>query len=222
MKVCIAGALVVSALAGASSASATSWTTNGSAGGTAFNGTAPASKLLTTATGGKKAGIICTTTSGSGNLFGPTNAGPTWNNVSSLTPAFTGCTIAGISATTQCSAAQINANSYAAPVVTGSVSSINCRIASNTLGCGAVTAGVPTGGITVTGTVPADYDNTATQLTIKTTGQNLTALWTNGCKASLGTSPGTGLFGTNTAGLADPTDLVTTVTSAFKPSIVQP
>jgi hypothetical protein len=219
-KVLVIGALLVSALA--SSASATSWTTNGTAGGTPFNGTAPAAKFLFTATGGKKSGFVCTTASYSGSLFGPTHPGPTWNNVSSLTPAFGGCTIAGWAWTVDCSAAKLNAASYAAPVVIGSVSSINCRIASNTLGCGVVTAGVPTGGITLTGTIPANYDNTATQLTMKTTGQSLTALWTNGCKATHGTSPGTVLFGTNTAGLTDPADLVTTVTSAFKPSIVQP
>jgi hypothetical protein len=223
MKVCIAGALVVSALAGASSASATSWTSNGTAGGAAYNGTSPPSKLLTTATGpgAKTTGIICNTVTGSGNVFGPTNAGPTWAGAATLTPAFANCNVAGITAVVACAATNLNAVSYATPVVTGNLTGVNCRITVPSSGCG-VGAPAVTGGITVTGSVPADYNNTAFQLTVKATGQSLNATWAPGCKATMGTSPGTAVFGTATAGVLLPADLVTTVTSAFKPSIVQP
>jgi hypothetical protein len=220
MKVCIVGALLVSALAGASSASATSWSTN-FASGPSFSATAPGSKLKITATGGKVSGVLCTTVSATGALTGASNPGPSWMGISTFTPAFSSCTAAGQPATVTCASTNLNALSWAAGVTTGSLTGVSCRITAVTAGCGTT----PSTGITVTGSLSGgNYDNATTALTIPTTGQSLTSVWSaGGCTTLFGTSPGVSIFGkTPTPNTNDPETLVATATSAFKPNITQP
>jgi hypothetical protein len=222
MKVCIVGALLVSALAGASSASATSWSTN-FADGPSFSATPPASKLKITATGpgSKVSGVLCNVATATGALTGATNAGPSWMGASTFTPAFSSCTAAGQPATVTCAATSLNALSYAAGVTTGSLTGVSCRITAVTAGCGTNAST----GITVTGSLSGGfYTNSTAQLTIPTSGQSLVSSWSaGGCTTLLGTSPGVSIFGKTPANPAnDPETLVATATSSFKPSIVQP
>jgi hypothetical protein len=209
MKVCIAGALIVSALVGASSASA-NWTTNGSASGTAFSGTAGASLLNVATTGAALQGIRCNTSNNSGKLLGPSLA--SGNGIAgAITLDFASCTVVGQNAAVKCdtTATALNALAYS-PVTelsSGQVTGIKCGITK--AACGNSTS--VTGGITVTGSVNGTYGNTTQQLSINTTGQSLSVAWTAaGCLS--GTSPGSGTF-TNSSGTA----LAYSTTSAFKP-----
>jgi hypothetical protein len=221
MKVCIVGALLVSALAGASSASATSWSTN-FADGPSFSATAPPAKLKITAAGpgAKVSGILCNVATATGALAGATNAGPSWMGASTFTPAFATCTAAGQPATVTCATTNLNALSYLAGVTTGSLTGVSCHITAT--GCGTTSTSQ---GITVTGQLSGGfYTNSTSQLTIPTSGQSLTSVWSaGGCTTLLGTSPGVSIFGkTPTPSSGDPETLVATATSSFKPSIVQP
>jgi hypothetical protein len=220
IKICVAGALLVSALAGASSATATSWSTN-FASGPSFTASAPPSKFKITATGGKVSGLLCSNVSYQGALNGGSNSGPSWTGIMTVTPIFSSCTLAGQPATVTCQPANLNALSYEAGRTNLNVTGIVCRIVAVTAGCGTT----PSTGVTLTGTLfGAYYENATFRLTIPIQGQSLQATWSaGGCTTLLGTSPGTVLFGaTPTPNSGDPTTVEATITSTFKPSIVQP
>jgi hypothetical protein len=214
MKVCIAGALMLSALVGASSASA-AWTTNGSAAGSTFTGSAGASKLAVTPVGGAVQGITCTSSTNDGQLFGPSSTGTT---IASATPIFGGtCQVAGQTAAVKCSSgAMLAATAYApaTSVSSGTLSAISCVVAKTSGACGNPTT-FTGGGITVTGSVQGTYGNTTQQLTINTGGQALGVSWSStGCLQGTGTGTASSQF-TNASGTA----LVYSTTSAFKPQV---
>jgi hypothetical protein len=199
--------MVVSALASAGSASAANWTSNGPIAN--YTATAPTAKLAISSPSNPL--TICTAVSSTGNLAGPTgpvNTGP-WNT-GNAAPKFASCTIAGLAATVACSTtANLNAASQAGTVVTGSLSNISCTI----------TRGPCV--ITVTGTVPTDYDNSTGVLTVKSAGQSLLANAPGACNSITGfTAAGGGLapsqFGSNATPIGN---LAYTVTSTPKPDI---
>jgi hypothetical protein len=214
MKVCIVGALLVSAFVGASSASA-NWTTNGDATGVAFSGSAGASKLGVTATGSTVGvqGITCTSSSNTGSLFGPSLA--SGSGIASVLPIFGGtCQVVGQTAAVKCGNATLNGLTYSAVtnVSAGNLTGISCVVAKTSGACGNATT-FTGGGITVTGTVNGSYGNTSQQLTIDLAAQNLKASWNStGCLQGTGTGSATGAF-SNASGTA----LTYSVTSAFKP-----
>lgn len=210
------GALALAALtSSAASASATTWTSNGSAGGTGFTLTAPTSKFQTSGVG---AGWLCTGTSASGKLYGP--SGPLTSPVAGLTLRFTGCSAAGWSFVYTCATdgTEFDAVSYAAPVVTGVLKAATFPICTMTVPSmpGCTVNYSPTNGI---GTTWADatYDNSRGTLTLSSTGQQLTASWT-GCPLLFGTANGSAAttLGSNST---PPGNLAFTVTSAFVPNI---
>jgi hypothetical protein len=216
MKVCIVGALLVSAFVGASSASA-SWTTNGSPSGTAFTGTGGASKLAVTPVGGAVQGITCTNSSNSGKLLGtvlPDGLGI----AKEIAPVFNGtCQVAGQTAAVKCATTStLSATAYnpATSVTTGTLSGVSCVIVKTSGACGNATT-FTGGGITVTGSVSGTYGNTTQQLTVNTAGQSLGVSWSStGCLQGTGTGTASGSF-TNASGTA----LVYSTTSAFKPQV---
>jgi hypothetical protein len=123
--------------------------------------------------------------------------------------------------TVTCATTNLNALSWAAGVTTGSLTGVSCRITAVTAGCG-TTAST---GITLIGSLSGgNYANVTGQLTIPTTRQSLTSVWSaGGCTTLLGTSPGVTIWGkTATPSTGDPETLVATVTSSFVPSISQP
>jgi hypothetical protein len=171
IKVLLLSAMLVSALA--SSASATNWTSNGPVNYTA---TAPAAKLVTTSPSGF--GMLCLANSATGNIAGPTgpvNTG-TWD-VGTLQHVFTNCTFGGSPWAVNCdSNAHLVAASQSGNVVHGQLSNIRCYWAG--MGCGSFAAGPPrsvtTIGLTLSGTVPVNYDNGTHSLTVLAAGQSLT------------------------------------------------
>jgi hypothetical protein len=219
LKVVLLSAMLVSALA--SSASATNWTSNGPGNYTA---TAPAAKLVTTSPSGL--GTLCLTNSATGNIAGPTgpvNTG-TWD-VGTVQPIFTNCTLGGSPAAVNCeNNAHLIAASQSGTVVHGHLTNIRCYIAGG--GCGAFAAGPPrsvtTIGLTVTGEVTGDYDNSTNVLTVLAAGQSLTvaSAASAGCDTLTGWTSGprvwSASFGSNAT---PPGNLNYTVTSAYKPNI---
>jgi hypothetical protein len=215
MKVCIAGALMLSALVGASSASA-AWTTNGAGN---FTGSAGASKLAVTPVGGAVQGITCTSSTNSGTLSASQASGT--GIATSVLPIFGGtCQVAGQTAAVKCAnTSSLNATSYAPAtnVVSGQLVGISCVVAKTSGACGNATT-FTGGGITVTGSVQGTYGNTSQQLTVSTTGQALGVSWSStGCLQGTGTGTASGLF-TNASGTA----LTYSTTSAFKPQVTSP
>jgi hypothetical protein len=219
IKVLLLSAMLVSALA--SSASATSWTSNGPGNYTA---TAPAAKLTTTAPSG--VGTLCLgANSATGNIAGPT--GPTtatWD-VGTVQPFFVNCTVGGSPAAVNCeNNAHLIAASQSGTVVHGHLTNIRCYIAGG--GCGAFAAGPPrsvtTIGLTVTGEVTGDYNNSTSVLTVLAAGQSLavSSAATAGCDTLTGWTSGprtwSASFGSNSTPLGN---LNYTVTSAYKPNI---
>jgi hypothetical protein len=207
IKILVLGAMVVSALASAGSASAANWTSNGPIAN--YTATAPAAKLAIASPSNPL--TICTNVSSNGNLNGPTgpvNTGP-WNT-GNASPKFASCTIAGLVATVACSTtANLNAVSQAGTVVTGTLSSISCTI----------TRGACV--ITVTGSVPTDYDNSTGVLTVKSAGQSLAASAPGACNSITGFTAASGgnataQFGSNTTPIGN---LAYTVTSSPIPNI---
>jgi hypothetical protein len=219
IKVLLLGVMLVSALG--SSASATSWTSNGPGNYTA---TAPAAKLVTTSPSGWA--MLCLTNSATGNILGPTgpmNTG-TWD-VGTLQQFFTNCTIGGSPWAVNCeNKAHLIAASQSGNIVHGQLSNIRCYWAGS--GCGSFAVGPPrsvtTLGLTLTGTVPVDYDNGTGVLTVLAAGQSLTMVSaaTPGCDTMTGWTSGprvwSATFGSNTT---PPGNLNYTVTSAYKPNI---
>jgi hypothetical protein len=220
LKVLLLSAMLASALA--SSASATNWTSNGPGNYTA---TAPAAKLTTTTPSG--VGTLCLTNSATGSLNGPTgpvNTG-TWDE-GTFQPVFINCTLGGSPAAVNCeNNAHLIGVSQDLTIVHGHLTNIRCWIAGG--GCGAFAAGPPRSvtavGLTVTGEVTGDYDNSLGILTVLPAGQSLTVAssatpgcdtltgWTSGARVWFGAQ-----FGSNTTPLGK---LGFTVTSTFKPNI---
>jgi hypothetical protein len=221
-KLCLGGALAVTAMAGitsSASAAITSWHTNGNATGTTITATAGASRLDVTATGSAIGvqGITCATSSVHGLLFGPTFLSATANVASSVTPIFGGpCLVVGQTAAVQCrSTGVLNAQNFASPITSGQLSGIDCVIVKTSGACGNATT-FTGGGITVTGTVQGTYNNSTRQLTVSQSGQNLHASWSaTGCLQGTGTGSATGSFA-NASG----TDLTYTITGSHHPTIV--
>jgi hypothetical protein len=182
--------------------------------------TAPPSKFRIRAAGpgAKVSGFTCNTATAFGSLFGPTNPGPSWMGVAAFTPSFSSC--GPTPWTVSCGSASLNALSFASGVTTGSITSFKCHMTA--WGCGTTSTSQ---GVTMTGQLTGGfYTNSTSQLTIPTSGQSLTSVWSPGeCTTLLGTSPGVTIWGkTPTPSTGDPETLVATATSGFKPSIVQP
>jgi hypothetical protein len=215
LKALILGAVALSALAGAASASATTWASNGSAAGTSFTANAPASKF---AISGVTSSFVCTTTSASGKLYGP--SGPLTARVASLTLRFSGCVAGGITETYSCTTdgTELYAVSYAAPILTGELRAAASPICTVTIpsisGC-TVTYAATNGIGTTWGNVT--YDNTRGTLKLSTVGQQLTARWSS-CGTLFGSASGSAAatLGSNAT---PPGDLTYTATAAFVPNI---
>jgi hypothetical protein len=215
LKVLILGAMVVSALASASSASAAVWRSNGTASpGRPFTATAAASKLAIT---GASAGINCTTTTATGQLYGPTGTVGV-DKVADLSLSFSGCRAGGFNATVSCPALSVSlwALSYTAPVLFGEIQANADPICTITVasisGC-TVDVGPTTGvgGVVARGS----YNNTTRKLTVDVSPQALTATWRS-CGTLFGAASGSGAAQfTDSAGAA----LVYTVTSVFVPNV---
>jgi hypothetical protein len=206
IKILVLGAMVVSALASAGSASAANWTSNGPLNSTA---TAPAAKLSIASPSNPL--IDCVTVSSTGNLVGPTgpvNTG-SWNTGNAALK-FASCPFAGLVATVACtSTANLNADTQTGTVVMGSLSNISCTI----------TRGACV--ITLTGSVPTDYNNSSGLLTMKAAGQSLTASAPGACNSITGfTSASGGLAPAQLGSNATPIgNLPYTVTSSPIPNI---
>jgi hypothetical protein len=219
IKVLLLSAMLVSALA--SSASATNWTSNGPVNYTA---TAPAAKLVTTSPSGL--GTLCLTNSATGNIAGPTgpvNTG-TWD-VGTLQQSFINCTIGGGSPlAANCeNNAHLIAESQSGTVVHGHLTNIRCYFAGG--GCGSFSPGPPrsvtTIGLTLTGTLPENYDNGTHLLTVLAAGQSLTVVSaaSAGCDTMTGWVSGprvwSAAFGSNTTPIGNLIYTVTAPTSPF-------
>jgi hypothetical protein len=208
LKVLILGAMIVSALASASSASAT-WTTNsGGAGGPAFSATAGATRLSVTPTGPI---LNCASGNRATGVLNPGNASGL--GLATVTPIFGSgatpdCTVSGLAFTVSCAAAELNGASFANPVTTGTISNIDCTIT------------IPNCSVTVTGTVPADYNETTSVLTVTFPGQALTYVATGSACTALGFAAS----GTRDADYTNGTGGSTayTVVSTFKPTVTNP
>ncbi|MCW2983925.1 MAG: hypothetical protein JWR63_1495, partial [Conexibacter sp.] len=164
MKVCVAGALVASALVGASSASA-NWTTNGNATGTTATFTANLSVTLTVTASGAAAAQGITCVGGIDwhwDVYGFSFASPLHLWTTTTFRRTGSCTVVGFNAAEQCtttasSRPQFNAVSYnpATSTTTGSITGIHCIIV-RPGACGNATTFNSTGsttgeGITVSG-----------------------------------------------------------------------
>jgi hypothetical protein len=211
-KLLILSLLVLSALTSAAApASATSWRSNGTSTGSAFGATAPATKFSV-----GTSGVVCTTTSMSGRLFGPTGALTT--RVATMSLAFSGCRAAGVAATVSCGAIlNLFADSGPGTVITGHVTSPTSPICIFTVpsvsGC-TITIVARNGINTTIGTFL--YDDSTGVLTINVSSEQLQAQWTS-CGTLFGSANGTGPvpFSLNPSG--DPTY---TMTPGFLPNIV--
>jgi hypothetical protein len=208
MKVCVAGGLLISALVGASSASA-EWTTNGNSTGLTLHATAGPSLLNVSPVGGAVQGLSCPLSSLDVHLYGPSLA--SGNTVGHVTPTFTRnagtgteCQAAGVNYSWRCTPTMASLNAVAyyplTGITVGNVSSIHCQIVKLSGACGNATTFNATGsasgaGITVSGQVPGTYTNGNGQLTVTSTGQSLSALWSSpGCLQGTGTGTASGQF----------------------------
>jgi hypothetical protein len=85
-------------------------------------------------------------------------------------------------------------------ITVGNVSSIHCQIVKLSGACGNATTFNATGsatgeGITVSGSLVVSYTNGNGQLTVSTTGQNLSVRWSSpGCLQGTGTGSASGQF----------------------------
>jgi hypothetical protein len=213
IRVAIAAALAVAALTGAASASAAEWLTNGTSTGTTFTATAGASQLRVDGSIGVQ-GLTCTQGHLDGLLTGPTLTGAT-PAVAHVTPSFGGtCQVVGQTSVVKCSRAPLNAQSYATPTTTYSVTLIHCVMVKTNGACGNATT-FTGGGITIAGSVAGTYGNTSQQWTVNTAGQNLAVSWSStGCLQGTGTGTARGTF-SNASG----TSLVYFSTGTFRPRI---
>jgi hypothetical protein len=190
----------------------TTWNSNGSAGGTSFTTTAPASELSVGA-----GAIDCTTTSASGVLYGPTGTVGV-DRVGDLTPAFSGCTAGGRTATMSCTTTASTwwITNYAAPVASGTINAGANPICTVTVPSvtGCLINLVSTSGVG-TRVFNDDYNNTAATITVPLTGQALTAQWSS-CGTLFGSATGS-----TASTLSDSTGaaLVYTISSAFRPNV---
>jgi len=215
IKLGLVAAIVLASGAMASAASAADWQTANTG---AFTGSAGASRLIIHGPAGDVA-LNCTTSTGSGSLNPSPPAGTNpWLNAASITPAFSGCTVAGTPFTVTCAVATLRTGTgpgaYSGGttlatadggVTSGSLASISCQ-----LKIGATTCS------TVTGTVQTTYTNptqpsTAGKLTVLAAGQNLTATGT----ACAAIPQGSANFGSPSV---PPGNLVYNVTSPATPS----
>jgi hypothetical protein len=220
LKICIAGALLASAIAEASSASAAEWHTNGSASGTTFDLTSGASKLNVTPPGGPVQGITCTASGHDIHLLGPTLvAGAEGTFIGKGTPTFTGtCQIAGQTAAVKCTPTDedVYDGTYlpAGGITTGTVTGIHCIVVKTNGACGNATT-FTGGGITVTGSVEDTFTNSNGQLTISAANQTLAVRWSStGCLQGTGTGTASSQL-TNASG----TDLIYSPTPSPAPRI---
>jgi hypothetical protein len=161
-----------------------------------------------------------------GNILGPTgpvNTG-TWD-AGTFQLVFANCTVGGSPAAVNCEDnAHLKAVSQSGTVVHGHLINMRCWMAGG--GCGAFAAGPPrsvtTIGLTVTGEVTADFDNSTSVLTVFAAGQSLTMVSaaTPGCDMLTGWTGGPRAWSTNLGSNATPPGNVRfTVTSAYKPNI---
>jgi hypothetical protein len=213
MKLCVTGALLISALVGASSASAV-WTTNGNSTGLTLHATAGRSELLVSPVGTAGQGITCPLASLDVHLYGPTRT--TGNTLAHVTPTFTRdsvtnveCQVAAQNGAVQCTSttAFFSGVTYypATGITTGNVANVHCVIVKLSGACGNATTFNATGsatgeGITADGSLTGTYTNTNGQYTVLRTGQNLSVRWSSpGCLQGTGTGTATGLL-TNASG----------------------
>jgi hypothetical protein len=211
IKLALALALLVCALVGPAGAAA-NWTTNGNSTGVTFGGTGGPGILTVATTGAAPQGLSCAGGSGGGKLLGPSSGSGTALATGFFVSLNT-CKVVGQNAAVRCDTTNgvLNVTTYdpVTNITTGIGSNVTCF--ATKAGCGNSTT--VTGGITGTGTLGGTYGNTSQQLTVPTTGQNLSVTWSGaGCLA--GTSPGSGKL-TNTSGTAS----VYGLTTAFKPQI---
>jgi hypothetical protein len=212
-KAALVAAIMLASGAMASAASAADWKSNGPVNftGTAANG----SRLVIHGTGGDVF-LNCTGATGSGTVAASPGAGVNpWTGSASLTPAFSGCTVAGTPFTVTCSAASLDTGTgpgaYSGGstlatanggVTQGTLTSINCTLKIGVTSCS-----------TVTGTVESQYTNpvpatsTAGNLKVFVAGQNLTAAKIGAGCAAIPDGPSE--FGTRTTPLGDITYNVT-------------
>jgi hypothetical protein len=203
-KILLVGALLVSALASASSAAATSWSTNGPLNYTA---SAPPAKWALDSPSNPL--TICTNVSATGSVASGLGAMGSTFDAGPITHRLANCTIAGLVATVACSGAHLIAESEAGPVISGHWNSFHCTI----------TRGACV--ITVTGSIPLQYDNTTGIFTVFAAGQSLLASapaacnsWTGFTSASGGVAPFH--IGSNSTPIGN---LAYTVTSTPRPAI---
>jgi hypothetical protein len=218
LKVFVLGALVVIVFAAVvSSASAANWISNGAR---SFSMTAGQTFWIIHSPAG--AGVSCTN---AGTANGALKATPTspaipstsaWLGAATFTPTFSTCGSTGFSWTWTCApGTNLNAISFASPVITVGLSAINCKIAVPSQGCGTVASGtVSTVGITITGSVTGTFTNSAQKLVVFSNGsnQNLTAAATASCDGITGFSGGgvaRATFGSTSAGTGNVTYTVT-------------
>jgi hypothetical protein len=161
----------------ASSAGAQTWFTNGDR---AIASTAGGALRLVVHSGGSQTLLSCSGSSISGTLNGPSSPFTPWVNAATVTPAFSGCTLAGSAGYSfVCSTALLRAVSYtggdtlataAGGDTSGTLTSVDCRYGFGATNC-----------LTVTGTIPAHFVNAtplatgSAKLTLASTGQSLTA-----------------------------------------------
>jgi hypothetical protein len=156
--------LAACALASASPASA-NWTTNGP--GT-FTTSAAAVRWSFMNTSGTTSSFACSSSiGGPGALNGPSLAN---GLIGTFSPGSFSCPVAGINETIVCTQAPISATIYFAPTTSGALS-ISCHFAGGACGNATTFAGART----LVGTVPFTYGNTSQQLTVSSTGQNVSA-----------------------------------------------
>ena len=215
MRVAAVAVVVLATGATTSMARADEWNSNGPL---AFTGSAGASRLIIHGPSGDAA-YDCTASTGRGTLNPSPAMDPNpWLSAASLTPAFSGCTVAGTPFTRTCATATLRTGTgpgaYSGGttlatadggVTSGSLASISCQLKIGTTTCS-----------TVTGTVQTTYTNptppsTAGKLTVLAAGQNLTATGT----ACAAIPQGSANFGSPSV---PPGNLVYNVTSPASPA----
>lgn len=150
----------------------------------------------------------CTTPTASGTLTGagggiatgPVFTSP-WNAFATVTPAFTGCTNAGINYTVRCGVANMNAvaNGYNGGVATTEAGSagLSTNVLLSAILCTIKPTATPSNNCsTVTGTVPTTYTNPVAAAlqgfwNWLTGGQSVTTASVGGCISSIGTGSST-------------------------------
>jgi hypothetical protein len=208
-KSAVRGLAVVAGLLAMAAPASANWTTNSDASGRAVNSNMSGGALITVnPTGAASQGISCTDASMSGALLAGGSSGA---QLMYQVFDFGGCKVVGQNAAARCVASWFAATVYdpAMSLTTGSFTAVGCQFTK--AACGNSTT--ITGGISITGSVPVSYGNTNQQMTIPTTGQNLSAAWT-GMGCLMGSSPAY-----TTLKSATGTAATYAVSSAFKPQI---